>query len=195
MHILAVYAHPNPKSFNHAILDAIREAVTRKGHSFSLRDLYELNFQPVLRESDFEALGQGLTPPDVADEQAEINRADMLFLVHPVWWFGIPAIMKGWIERVFSYGFAYKYDSNGQVRGLLNGKKAVVVNTTGAPEDKGYSETGFKTSYLNLVDMGIYRFVGLEVILHRMFFSVPTVNQREREGMLESLRTDLLKIV
>ena len=194
MHILVVYAHPDPKSFNHALAVAVLEEVQKKGHSHVFRNLYELQFHPVLSCRDFEDFNHGDIPEDIKAEQMEIKRADVIIFVHPIWWFGMPAILKGWVDRVFSYGFAYGNDSRG-VRGLLAGKKAVVINTTGGDQKSGYMDTGYQESFLNLTDHGIYSFVGLDVILHRFFYQVPILSQEGRLEMIESLRDDLRKIL
>lgn len=194
MHILTIYAHPDPKSFNSALASAVCEEAKKKGHSHVLRDLYAIGFNPVLGSRDFEDFNHGDTPEDIRREQREVARADVIFFIHPIWWFGMPAILKGWIDRVFSYGFAYGHDSKG-VRALLAGKKAVVINTTGGDKKTGYGDTGYQDAFINLVDRGIYSFTGLDVILHRFFYQVPILSQESRLEMLETLRGDLRKIL
>lgn len=194
MHILAVFAHPAAKSFNRSILDAVLEEAGAKGHDCVVRDLYAENFRPVLTEADMEAANRGKLPADIAEMQEAVARAEVVFFIHPIWWFGFPAILKGWVDRVFSYGFAYGHDSRG-VRPLLAGKKAVVINTAGGEEVAGYDETGFKDAVIKLADQAIYKFVGFDVILRRMFFSVPSASDEERRHMLELLRADLRKIL
>ena len=194
MHILTVYAHPEPKSFNYALASVIAEEAEKKGHTHTLRDLYALNFQPVLTARDFEDFNHNIIPPDITAEQNEVAKANIIAFVHPVWWFSHPAILKGWIDKVFSYGFAYGHDSKG-VRGLLTGKKTVIINTTGGDEKSGYIDTGFKNAMLSLSDNGIYQFVGLEVALRRIYYQVPTQSQEGRVAMLEDLRAALRSIL
>lgn len=194
MNILFVYAHPAQKSFNQAILRTAREEATAKGHICGVRDLYASRFQPSLTEDDFVAFNHGRTPSDIAAEQEAVRQADVVVFIHPIWWFGIPAILKGWFDRVFSYGFAYGHDSRG-VKPLLTGKKAVIINTAGAAETAAYDEAGFKDALVKLNDVGIFKFVGLEVILRRMFYQVPTASDETRRSMLELVRTDMRKIL
>ncbi len=195
MHILAIYAHPSPKSFNRALLDTLVDEARAKGHECVARDLYAENFQPILSEADFEAFNRGKTPDDIKDMQSAVARADVVAFIHPIWWSGCPAILKGWVERVFSYGFAYGHDSRG-VKPLLAGKKAVIVNTAGGAESAaGADDGGFKDAFIKLYDQAIYKFVGFDVILHRMFFQVPAASDEERRDMLERLRADLRKIL
>ena len=194
MHILAVFAHPDPNSFNRALLDLVVTESATKGHECVVRDLYAQQFNPSLCMEDFESFNRGITPPDIEAEQAAVSKADVIFFIHPIWWFGPPAIFKGWVDRVFSYGFAYGHDSRG-VKPLLAGKKAIVINTAGGKESQGYDDSGFKDAIVKLNDVGIYRFVGLDLLLRRMFFQVPVAGETERREMLELVRSDLKKLL
>ena len=194
MNILAVYAHPSPKSFNRAILGVIMDEAAAKGYEQAICDLYALDFNPVLTEKDYEQFNRGRTPDDIRVMHDMIKAADVVAIIHPVWWFGLPAILKGWIDRVFSYGFAYGHDSRG-VKPLLAGKKAIIVNTTGGAEQPSYVDTGFGDAMLKLNDLGIFQFVGFEIILHRMFFEIPAASDEERREMLDSLRGDIRKLL
>ncbi len=194
MRILVIYAHPSGKSFNHALLDVLMEEATTKGHDCEVRDLYADSFQPVLTEKDFEEFNHGSIPPDIKREQDAVRKADVVAFIHPIWWFGLPAILKGWIDRVFSYGFAYGHDSRG-VKPLLAGKKAIIINTAGGADTDAAEATDFMRAMIKVTDMGIYHFVGLDIILRRMFFQVPSATGEERREMLETLRSDLRKIL
>ena len=190
MKILAVYAHPSPKSFNHALLDVILDTASAKGHTCSKRDLYAEKFNPVLTDDDAETANRGGVPDDVKSMQDSVRAADVVAFIHPIWWFGVPAILKGWIDRVFTYGFAYGHDSRG-VKPLLAGKKAIIINTAGGAEEESYNATGFKDAILKLNDQGIYEFVGFEIILRRFFFEVPAASDADRREMLDALRSDM----
>lgn len=194
MQLLAIFAHPNAKSFNHALLDVLRGEADAKGHICTVCDLYADGFNPVLSKDDFESFNHDRTPRDIQAMQDAIAAADVVAFIHPIWWFGMPAIMKGWIDRVFSYGFAYGHDSRG-VRPLLSGKKAILINTAGGTELESYEKTGFGDALKKLNDIGIYQFVGFEILLHRIFFEVPAASDEERRDMLETLRSDLHAIL
>ena len=186
---LILYAHPNPRSFNAAILKAAVETLEGKGYQVTVRDLYQLNFDPVLKGADFEALQAGTPLPDVAKEQAYIAEADVITLLYPVWWAGIPAILKGYIDRVFSYGFAYQYEG-GSVVGLLAGKKALIINTQGTPAEY-YDASGMTDAMKKISDTGILAFTGIDVADHLFFGAVPTVDDETRRGMLEEVKSRL----
>lgn len=89
---------------------------------YAFAHLYELNFNPVLGASDFISFSKGNTPEDIKEEQEHISWADSITFIYPVWWAGLPAILKGYVDRVFSHGFAYAYGENG-IEKLLSGKK------------------------------------------------------------------------
>ena len=101
MNYLVVYAHPNPKSFCHAIKEEVVACIKKKGENCEVRDLYQMGFNPVLGSSDFVQFLQKKTPEDIQKEQDLIRQADILVFVYPVWWFSMPAILKGYIDRVF----------------------------------------------------------------------------------------------
>ena len=125
---LIVYTHPNPVSFGNAIKEQVIAACKSMGREYVLRDLYEMGFDPVLKGSDFTGIQNGQIPLDVKVEQEHILTADIITFVYPVWWTGMPALLKGYIDRVFSYGFAYTVNDGGIVP-LLKGKKVLNCNS------------------------------------------------------------------
>ena len=186
MEHLIIYAHPNPKSFNHAILGAVEERLGQLKKSCVTRDLYGLNFDPVLKNTDFIALQQGKLPLDIAKEQDYIKRAKTIIIIHPIWWFNAPAILKGYIDRVFSYGFAYAV-KNGAITGLLSDKRVFVINTTGGNETN-YRNLGFADGLKATIDNGVYAFCGMKVEQHIFFYEVPAVTKEKREAMLIQIK-------
>ena len=194
MRILSVLANPRQQSFCRDLAGTLIGVAGEKGHECDFLDLYREGFDPILSEEDFESFNRGMTPIDIREHQDRLADADVVAFFHPVWWFGMPAVMKGWIDRVFSYGFAYGHDSRG-VRPLLAGKKAIVVNTTGGAKRESYDETGFQEAMTKLFDIGICRFVGFEIILRRFFYEVPAASDDQKRDMLESFREELWKIL
>ncbi len=185
MKYLIIYAHPNPKSFNHAILEAISGELRKKGKEFEVRDLYGIGFNPVLKSEDLASIRKGTAMQDVQAEQDYIRAADFLIFIYPLWWAGMPAMLKGYIDRVFSEGFAYRISSEG-IEGLLPGKKVFLVTTTGASK-ADYEDSGFFKSMDQLVDVAIFRSCNLELVGHKYFSSVPSVSDSDRRAMLEEL--------
>jgi len=110
MHALAVFAHPQRDSFTGAMLAATLAGLADAGHSAEAADLYREGFEPRFGPQDYAQFRGETLPADVLREQARIDRADALVLVFPVWWWSFPAVLKGWIDRVFSEGWAYRFE-------------------------------------------------------------------------------------
>ncbi len=182
MRYLVIYAHPNPGSFNHALLETVTDTLTKEGRTAVVRDLYALGFDPLLGAADFDAIGRGEMLPDAKREQEYISAAHVLIFIYPLWWAGMPAMLKGYIDRVFTDGFAYRIDGE-EISGLLGDKKVLLITTTGAPRDM-YEASGMFRSLAQTIDDGIFRFCGMDVIDHRYLTAVPYVTGRERAAML-----------
>lgn len=188
MKVLIVYAHPNPQSFNHAILDSFTEGLASAGHTYEVVDLYAINFNPCLSREDFAKLTEGKTADDVQVQQEKVSQADGLVLIHPIWWTGPPAILKGWIDRVFSLGFAYNFDEkDGHPIGLLKHKKAMVINTAGATE-KDAKKAGSTDALKKTEVEGIFKFTGINDVQHVIFYDVIMTDDTTREGYLQKSR-------
>jgi len=193
MNHLIVYAHPFEDSFNHAILENAVSSLESKGHSVVVRDLYALGFNPVLSPVDFKELRSGNTPEDIATEQAFIKNADAITLIYPLWWTGLPAILKGYIDRIFAYGFAYQYTKEGMVEGLLSSKKGFMITTQGTP-NAFYDASGMTKSLKQTTDEGIFSFCGIETLDHLFFGGISTSDDLTRKEMLQSVQLTLKKL-
>ena len=185
MNHLIVFAHPDSKSFGKAIVETVTKESAAKGFSTKVKDLYSENFNPVLGPSDFEAFGNGEIPADIRAEQDLITWADAISFVYPTWWTGLPAILKGYIDRVFSYGFAYEI-RDGAVIGLLKGKRVRLFSTTGTPGPM-YDSNGMHDSMKQTQDTGIFRFSGIDDVEHLFFGAVPYVDDSIRKGYLDQV--------
>lgn len=190
---LIIYAHPNPKSFNHAILETIEAELKKAGGDYDVRDLYAIGFNPVLASGDFTGFQSGQIPADIKTEQNYVKNADVLIFIHPVWWTGMPAILKGYIDRVMSFGFAYTYGPQGP-KGLLTGKKVAAFSTSGFPYDY-YEAIGMIKSMSQTQDGGIYNFCDMEVAVRKFFGGVPAVSDAVRKGYLEEVREEMKKVL
>jgi NAD(P)H dehydrogenase (quinone) len=136
VNVLIVLAHPDPASFNHALAGAAARAAHRHGHAVVLHDLHAEAFAPVLPAAEIPA-GAPLEPW-LERHCADLAAADGIVVVHPNWWGGPPAILKGWIDRVVRPGVAYSFQEGdggeGVPVGLLRARTAVVLNTSNTPE-------------------------------------------------------------
>lgn len=185
MDYVIIYAHPGPKSFNHAILERVESILRKAKKSFEVRNLYALKFNPNLGANEIYPAGHGRTPPDVAREQRFVREAEAIIFIYPIWWFGMPAILKGYIDRVFSEGFAYSIDGE-KLTGLLTGKKAVIINTTGGPREL-FAHTGYEEAMRKATDSAIVEFCGMEIVEHRYLYAVQSIDDAARKRMLDDL--------
>ncbi|MEN7551717.1 NAD(P)H-dependent oxidoreductase [Rapidithrix thailandica] len=167
MRHLIIYAHPYQNSLNGYLKEILAEHLWNYGHEVVMRDLYQLGFNPILSPEDLDGQRQGQVAEDVKREQEFILWADCLTFIHPIWWTGLPAILKGYIDRVFSYGFAYRYDQGVQ-KGLLTGKQVLIINTHGKSKPE-YGASGMDQALSLTSDMGIYTYCGLEIVKHFFF--------------------------
>ena len=209
LNVLIVYAHPEPKSFNGAMKDVAVATLRAAGHDVTVSDLYAMGFDPVVGAGDFlgerddadvlniakeqtKAVEQGTLAKDIMAEQEKLRTADLLILQFPVWWFGMPAIMKGWADRVFARGFAYvggrKYDT-----GLFRGKLAMVATTTGTSADT-YAPDGIDGDILNVlwpVHNGLLRYSGFDVLPPFVAYMPGRVGVEGRDAYLTAYRKRL----
>lgn len=186
MNAVVVYAHPNPLSFNAALATVVEEELEKKGIEVKVKDLYGMDWNPVLSEDDFQGFHSGKIPEDIKLEQADVKSADLIVVIAPVWWYSVPAILKGYFDRVFSIGFAYEYTETGP-RGLLTGKKALVITTSGADQNSAEASGMLETINKSLVK-GIFGFSGFADYQYKNLFAVPTVSDQERKQMLTEVR-------
>lgn len=169
MKYLIIYAHPNESSLNNYLLKNVSDSLQKEQQDIEIRDLYKIQFNPVLSLADMEGQRMGKVDATVQQEQEYISWADHIVFIYPIWWTGMPAIMKGYIDRVFSYGFAYLYDQGVQ-KGLLTGKKATIINTQGKSRAE-YERIGMDKALSLTSDKGIFTYCGLEIKQHFFFDS------------------------
>src|SRR5690606_16292792 len=185
---LIVIAHPDPDSFNQAIKTQLIAALKEQNHQVRVRDLYRLGFDPVLSLEELQRYDsqEGDVPAEVKAEQDEILWADHLIFIYPTWWWSMPAVMKGYFDRVFVPGFAFEVGDQG-IKGLLAGKKAWIIQTTGS--DQAYIEKHRLDEMVKKpLEIGLFNFCGMEVVDHQILAGVPFITEQERTKLLESLK-------
>ena len=183
MKVLVVYAHPNPDSFNHAVLERFVAGLHSKNHEVEILDLYAQGFNPLLSAADLASLQAGETPADIQLQQAKVARAEGLAFLFPIWWSSMPAVLKGWIDRVFSLGFAYAFTEEGPV-GLLKQHKALLITTSGG-DQAFFDHSGIQKAIQMTIDLGIFGFSGIPKIQHEFFYNVVQIDPATREGYLQ----------
>jgi NAD(P)H dehydrogenase (quinone) len=236
MKVLVVYAHHNPASFTHAILEKVTEGLADGGHDFKVNDLHATGFDPVFRPEDgvqfahpsvpeelleemnpaeavpelaggpirrsmarrwlrnksLSEVVQAISehkPKDVVEQQALVAEAEGLIFIAPVFWMGFPAILKGWFERVFTYGFAYtltpegwKGDLSGRVPLLTQEKGLIITPTFFAEEeyDRGWREAMDTV----ICDWGL-KMAGVKEADHAYFYAVLAAGDEGRRVYLD----------
>lgn len=211
MKVLIVHAHPEPKSFSAALKTAAVEQFKLQGHEVKVSDLYAMDFNPVASGADFgsranpdyctyaleqrHAVDSGTIRADIQAELDKLFWCDLLVLNFPIYWFSMPAILKGWIDRVFVSGKVYGgrrfYDSGG-----LAGKQALVTITLGGQEHMFGPEGihGPLEAMLSHVLRGTLAYAGLQVLSPFVAWHVPYISHEARLKILESLRSRLQSI-
>lgn len=190
MNHLIIYAHPNPQSFSASICKYLAKVSKSDGHSVSIRDLYKLNFNPVLSADDFESLRKGITPKDIKTEQRFVTSADFISIVFPLWWTGYPAILKGWIDRVLLNGFAFKHSPKTGITPLLVGKKVQLITTMGASV-KDYEENGLLDAMALTMGDNVWSFCGCDDAGLIALGEIPSTNDDTRKKVLKELEQTL----
>lgn len=165
MHALIVVSHPVNTSLTHSVTTAIAQGISESSphNTVEIADLTQEGFNPVFTQPDIAAFLQtGATPSDVIAEQARIDNADALVLVFPVYWWSMPGLLKGWIDRVFSNGWAYEETADGNVVKKL-GHLRVHLVALGAASQKTYDKHGFTDAFNAQIVHGIFDYCGATV--------------------------------
>lgn len=134
MRVLVVYCHPDPESFSAALCRAAVDALGRSGHDVRLIDLYGEQFEPALSRAGWRAYEDAARATEGLEAHVALLRwAEGLVFVYPTWWYGAPAMLKGWLDRVWLPGIAFSLPKDGPIRPMLgNIGKLGVVTTCGA---------------------------------------------------------------
>ena len=188
MNVLVIYAHPSKNSLNHAIKEAFLEGLKKAGHTYELSDLYEDGFNPILSESE---LKHGEVPSDIQVYREKINKADYIAFIFPIWWYRAPAILEGWLDRVFSSDFGFKYVPMFGERfyrpvGLLCEKKVISIETYGGPKIYYWFLVPFAP--FKRFKKGVLGFCGIKKVLHYPLYSAAFKDPVPKKKFLEAVR-------
>lgn len=212
MKVLLIYAHPEPKSLNGSLKNFTIQHLQNAGHEVQISDLYAMDWKAALDANDSKnrldetyfdasldsqhAFKNGLQSDDIALEQSKLLWADTVIFQFPLWWFSMPAIMKGWVERVYAYGFAYGVgehnDSHWGDRygeGTLAGKRAMLMVTAGGWQPH-YSARGINgpiDDILFPIHHGILHYPGFDVLPPFVIYHTSKVNPDSYATICEKL--------
>lgn len=158
-HTLVVVAHPDPTSLSHHLANAVAAAAAHRGTA-EIADLAWEGFDPRWTAADRAAYqGTGSVPADVVAEQVRLNKATDLVLVFPVYWWSMPALLKGWIDRVFVNGWAFGYTPNGDVEPALQWL-TIHVLPVAASSAGVYDRHGYEKALRAQIEHGLIDFCG-----------------------------------
>lgn len=187
MKISLILAHPDPRSFNHAMANTAAKQLRANGHVISFHDLYAEWFNPILPSSEIPEDGD--LPEEIARHCREISTADGIIIVHPNWWGQPPAILKGWVDRVLRPGVAYHFlegdNGEGIPVGLLKAKAVLVFNTANTPGERERKVFGDPLQLL--WKNCIFDLCGVPVFHREMFTVVVTSNAGQRQAWLRKV--------
>jgi len=211
MKVFIVHAHHEPHSFNAALTRLAQDVLTEAGHVVQISDLYAMKFDPVSDRRNFTSvknpdyLKQQMEEqyatetssfaPDIAAELEKLDWCDVLIFQFPLWWFSLPAILKGWVDRVFAMGAVYgggKWYDQGQ----FQGRRAMLSVTTGGGPGI-YSPMGLNgdiNQILYPINHGILRFVGFDVLPPFIAYGVSRAGDDGRSNYLDEYRQRLLTL-
>jgi len=211
MKVLIVLAHPEPQSFNGAMFNSAAAAFKAMGHEVKTSDLYGMKFNPVSDRNNFTSVKnpdylklqleemhasevKGFAP-DIEEELQKLEWCDLMIWQFPLWWFGLPAILKGWADRVLAMGRTY---GGGKVydKGVFAGKLAMLSLTTGGPESS-YEKDGFNGDIygvLRPIHRGILEFTGFKVLAPHIIYSPARMTDEVREEIIEKYSVRLKNI-
>ncbi|MFQ5634584.1 MAG: NAD(P)H-dependent oxidoreductase [Gammaproteobacteria bacterium] len=202
MNVLIVYAHPEPRSFSGALRSVAVDTLTRNGHAVVVSDLYAEGFQAAAGPADFtdrlnedvfelgaeqaNASGHGCFAREIQGEIDRLFAADLVILQFPMWWYSVPAIMKGWIDRVFAYGVTYDFGRTWD-RGVMRGKRAMLAFTTGAPASTFAPDgrNGDLERVLWPLHAGVLALCGFDVLRPFVGWAPAWIGDEARQRLLE----------
>jgi NAD(P)H dehydrogenase (quinone) len=213
MKVLVVFAHPEQRSLNGSLRDVAVRELEAQGHDVLVSDLYAQGWTSAVDRADFpslpadarlapaaaskQAFEAGTLTPDVKGEIEKLLWADVLILQFPLWWFSMPAILKGWVDRVFAYGFAYGVGEHSDKRwgdrygeGKLAGKRAMLIVTAGGWQEH-YSARGINGPIDDLlfpIHHGILYYPGYAVLPPFVVYKADKLDEAGFEATTERLR-------
>jgi NAD(P)H dehydrogenase (quinone) len=217
--VLIVHAHPEPQSLTSSLKDLAVARLSAAGHVVQVSDLYGRHWKAVADRADFleeaepgrlsyiaesrHAFARGTQAPDIAAEQEKLLWADAVLFTFPLWWFGPPAILKGWIDRVFAYGFAYGVGEHGGERwgdrygeGVLSGRRAMLAVTIGGREPH-YGARGVNGRLEDLLwpmQHGMLFYAGLQVLTPFVIYQSDRLGERDWPGVSSAFEARMTRL-
>jgi len=184
MKVLVIYAHPNPESFTHAVLEQLQRGLTEARHDIQTIDLYQEAFDPVLVIDSTRRRRDLIHDAYTERYRRLLVEADQLIFVYPIWWHSMPAMMRGFIERTFVSGLAYTYKGRSPNKllptGLLSGRSVWCIYTLDAPKLVAWLDPGWLS-----IKYSIFWYCGLRKIRRDYMPGLKRTTLEQRRDWLE----------
>jgi NAD(P)H dehydrogenase (quinone) len=191
MKCAVILAHPKSTSFGAAIARCCVDTLTAQGHTVVLRDLYAMDFDPRLKAEELPSDRGFRAAPDVVRERDLLGEVDLFVFVYPFWFNAPPAILKGYVDRVFCMRFGYAADVGG-TEPLLVGRRLLSFSTSGAP-DHWVNSTGALKALMEVFDLHVAAVCGLEIAGHMHFGGIHSLLAEEAAAdMLDEVRANVI---
>ncbi len=162
MNTLVIYTHPNHHSLNYGLLETVTETLSKNNQKFEVLDLYQEAFDPVLVFNKEVKRSEMYKDPYMSPYRDAIKRADRIILIYPIFWGRPPAMLLGFIDRLFASNFAYQDNGGLLPTGLLKGKEAIVISTMKGP--KHYLRFWLNNAHQVLMRRALFSFVGINKV-------------------------------
>lgn len=195
MHLLTVFAHPIRTSYPGRVMESFHEPFAAAGHTIDILDLHAEEFDPRFTPDDHAHFWGGEIPDGIAGSHRRVEAADRLAFVFPVYWWSMPAVMKGWIDRVFTGGWAYQYgsgvDDRGTqpVHGLLPHVPTSLIGIGGSAQ-RTYDRYRYAEAMRTQIDVGIFAYCGIRDVESHLIVDIEAQgNTVARDHGLDAARS------
>lgn len=189
MATLVIYAHPQTDGCSSTVLQEITRNLRLKKEHFEILDLYEMNYDPILHAMEHYTVGNKLVSEQNKNIQQKIKAMDKIIFIYPDWWSSMPAILKGFIDRVFVKGFAFDYSPKGKIIKLLKQKKVLAFISHGGPGWYHFI-TGNKAS--NMMKKNVSAHCGMKAKIIN-FYSAHKLNEEAKSKINKSVNKAINK--
>jgi len=211
MKVFILYYHPEPKSFNAGMFKAAQDTLRAEGHDVKVSDLHEMGFNPLSGRHNFKTVKnpdylnlpleeshaekQGGFSDEIEGEIQKMEWCDLMIIQTPVWWQGVPAMIKGWIDRVFAMRRTYGHSAYHK-EGVFKGKKALISVTTGVLE-AGYGDKAVVGNIMDIlrpIQAGVLEFTGWSILEPNIVYSPIRMDDVQRADVISQYAERLKNI-
>jgi len=185
--LLIIYAHPNKKGHSGYFLKTIQTTINKRNIKYEILDLYKMNYDPILKNEEHYTFGHKIISKENLEIQEKIKIASALIFIYPIWWQNVPAILKGFFDRVFTSGFSFRFKGVFPI-GLLKGKKAVIFTNSAGPTIFTRFFTGYRG--VKVIAKDVLQFCGIKTRSY-LVGSAKNLNQKQQQKIIKLVNKGL----